>query len=264
MDIRPSAPSRLANDLAIELVRGFAAVDALLQEQYEREMWETPDRVAERLRETIARRLDLMTQVYDEDDLETTSDLLGEAIDNLGRGVTLDPWDALAFNAPVSFRSHRIVLSEEPKLSDAVEDCRARLLERKIVILDERDGRLLATGASAERVVETVQRLLPDHEVEVVGPMPREHRPARCDGWRDKGENTLRVWVAHYDDEHIDEVLAAEDDDRIVVMAFVCSPAARGESSKLVHEPARVHLTRPVGNRPVIDGLTGRVLAPDG
>src|SRR5438034_413860 len=114
-------------DLAAALVRGFAAVDELLQAQYENDLWATPDRVAERLEAAIAARLELMAHAYGGEDMNDVSVLLDEAADNLGRGEHLDPWDVLAFRAPVDFRSHRVVLTDPPALSADVTAVQSQL-----------------------------------------------------------------------------------------------------------------------------------------
>ena len=261
MELPTPTTTSKADDVAAELVRGFAAIDALLQEQYETNAWETPDRVAERLRTVIAQRLDEMVCVFG-DDIHAMSTLLAEAVDNLGRGESLDPWDALAFMAPVEFRSHRVVLDADPDFSDDVEACRAQLLERCIVVLQERDGTVMVSGAPPERAVSVVKEHLPGRDVEVAGEMPRQHRPVRCVSWRQKADDEIRVWVQHWTGEHIDEVVAAEDEEKIVVLAFVCSPAVTTGGHALC-EPSRVHLRSPIGDRRVIDGLTRRPLPRD-
>ena len=90
---------QLADEFAYELVRGFAAVDALLREQHETGRREAPERAAERLRATIAGRLRLMIEVFGRDDIGLTLMLLAEAIDNLGNGLRLDAAGAPAFEA---------------------------------------------------------------------------------------------------------------------------------------------------------------------
>jgi hypothetical protein len=260
------SPSRsttaLADDVAAELVRSFAAIDWLLQDQYETQVWETPDRVAERLRQTIAARLADMERAFGDDAIHDMWVLLAEAIDNLGRGERLDPWDALAFMAPVGFRSHRVVLDAEPDFPDDVERHRARLLEQGIVVLADRDGQTSVSGAPRERALAAVEELLPGRTVDVAGRTPREIRPARCVSWRRKADDELRVWVRHWTDEHIDQIVAAEDEEKVVVLAFICSPVAGLDGHELC-EPGRVDLRAPLGERRVIDGLTGESLPCD-
>src|SRR4051794_29484473 len=94
-------PRSVERDLAHQLVRAFAGVDAMLQQQYENDVWRAPDAVAERLVETVAARLADMAVVFGPEDLADAAGLVAEAVDNLGSGEVLDPWAGLAFRAPV-------------------------------------------------------------------------------------------------------------------------------------------------------------------
>jgi hypothetical protein len=100
MDLVPNHPSdrSLEDDLAAELVRCFAAVDALLREQREREQRRlAPGGVAETLRGAIAARLRGMDSAYGHELLTDALDVLSEAVDNLGHGESLDPGRVPAF-----------------------------------------------------------------------------------------------------------------------------------------------------------------------
>jgi hypothetical protein len=103
MHLVPNHPSdrSLEDDLAAELVRCFAAVDALLRkqrEQREREQRQlAPGGVAETLRGAIAARLRGMDSAYGHELLTDALDVLSEAVDNLGHGESLDPGRVPAF-----------------------------------------------------------------------------------------------------------------------------------------------------------------------
>jgi len=254
-------------ELAAALVRGLAAVDDLLQAQYASSVFrETPDRVAERLEETVAARLEVMAAACGEEVLSDATIVLGVAIDNLGRGESLDPWDVLAFRAPVASRSDRMILSDEPSLSSDIEAVKARLLRRGVTVLDEREYRgdrtLTVSSYVSDWAHEALAELLPGVEVDWVGRTPRETVPARCVGWRDKGGDMIRVWVSVRDDQHIDEVIVAESDEEIVVLPFVCCPSA-GWTGRRHEDPAHIHLRAPLGDRAVVCGFSGQPLRHD-
>ena len=89
----------VAADLAATLVRAFAAVDELLQAQYDTP-WATPDVVAERLQATLASRVQPMVDAFGAEAIRDVNGMLEEAVESLGRGKQLDPWDVLAFRGP--------------------------------------------------------------------------------------------------------------------------------------------------------------------
>ena len=252
----------VAHELAASLVRAFAATDELLQARYDGGLWATPDRVAQELEDSIAARLTLFTQAYGAGTMADMIAQLEEAIDNLGRGEQLDPWDALAFRAPVGFRSHRVVLSDAPAFSDDVRAVQAQLLRRGVAVLAEEEHRgtrfLTVSSYNRDRTA-LVSELLPDVQVDWAGRTARQIVPARCVGWRKKADDVLRVWIALHTDEHIDEVVAAENDDEVVVLAFACTPTA-GSEGGWRSEPIRVDLDSPIGDRQVICGFSGEVL----
>ena len=249
--------------LAAELVRGFASVDALLQDQYDNTMWQTPDRVAAELTQRAAERLEHMEVVFGSDDLAAASMLVSEAIDNLGKGERLDPWDALAFRAPVGLRSHRVTLRDEPQLSADVRSAQAELLRRGVVILAEEEfkGRRTVTVSSFVRewAEAGVAELLPEVTLDWAGHTPHRIVPAECQSWQRKADDAIRVWVTVREDEHLVETRLAEDEEKIVVLAFVSSPSDGGFGPP--HgEPAMLYLDQPVGDRPVLDGSSDRRL----
>ena len=76
---------------------------------------------------------------------------------------------------------------------------------------------------------------------------------------REPGRLQLRV-VLHTDiDEHVDAVAVREIDERVLVLATVCtSPIAVGREAMDV--PVHVYLDRPLGDRVVVDAATGRTV----
>lgn len=246
----------VATDLAGVLVRAFAAVDDVLQDHYEHGYWMTPNLVAEELATKVAARI---RNVIDGDGSRDLVGTLSQVADALGRHEPLDPWEVLAFRAPIDVRSHRVVLTDPPELSDDVRAVQARLLRRGVAVLSDetfRGQRTVELSSYVEEwAYEAARELLPGVDVAWVAQTPREIKPARSVSWRDKGENHIRVWIEVGPGEHVDDVLAAEDDESVVVLAYTCTPAA-GAFGMPHHEPAGIYLERPVGDRVVVDGFS--------
>lgn len=78
---------------------------------------------------------------------------------------------------------------------------------------------------------------------------------AHCE--REPGRLQLRLVLAR--DEHVDDIVVDEEDDRIVAFAAVCSPTIGGHPEQ-IEGPFHVYLEEPLGERKVIDALTGREL----
>jgi hypothetical protein len=57
-------------------------------------------------------------------------------------------------------------------------------------------------------------------------------------------------------DEHVDDIVVAEDDESVVVYAIVCASVA-GTDGQAWEGPWHVYLGQPLANRVVIDGVTG-------
>jgi hypothetical protein len=138
---------------------------------------------------------------------------------------------------------------------------RTALLRRGIVVLDAEAAagrlRVAVTGAGLARVHEVVARELGDDvDVDVLGETPRHVEPREIVGQMEREEGRLQVRVVLCGDEHVDEIVVAEDESCVVVMATVCT-AADGETGDSCEVPHHVYLTRPLGGRPVIDGSTG-------
>jgi hypothetical protein len=138
---------------------------------------------------------------------------------------------------------------------------RAALLREGIVLLEESSSRgcrrIGVTGAGTERVCEAVARRLGHEvEVEVLGELPRCIRPRRCVGYMEREPGRLQLRFVLSADEHVDEILVAEDDESVVVYATVCTPTG-GDSGERWEGPWHVYLDRPLGDRVVIDGRDG-------
>ncbi len=138
---------------------------------------------------------------------------------------------------------------------------RAALLREGIVVLEEQTHRghrsVAVTGAGAERTREIVALHVGDEaEIEVVADLPRVLRPRRCVGQMEREPGRLQVRYVLRGDEHVDDIVVAEDDHAVVVLATVCTSAA-GEAGERVEGPWHVYLDEPLAGRAVIDGATG-------
>jgi hypothetical protein len=96
--------------------------------------------------------------------------------------------------------------------------------------------------------------------VVVVGETPRHVVARPLAGCREREPGRLQLRVVHHPDEHVDDIILAEDDELVAVLGLVCIPAAGSASSELWDVPVNVHLERPLGDRAVVDGCTGERL----
>jgi hypothetical protein len=186
---------------------------------------------------------------------------LHEAVDNLGHGETLDPWDVLAFRAPVDFRSHRVVLSDRPELSPDVRAAEADLLKRGIAVLGEEEFEGVRTvtvsGPDADETRAHVSERLPGVEfVDWAGDTPRCIRPVRCTDYRLKEPDHLRVWILVPPGGHVEELVAAETEEEVVLLALACTPASAAGGIPR-GEPCRIYLQAPLGDRRVVCAASG-------
>jgi hypothetical protein len=106
---------------------------------------------------------------------------------------------------------------------------RAALLREGIVVLEQSSSRgrrrVGVTGIGADRVRDAVARRLGhDAEVEILGELPRCIRPRRCVGYLEREPGRLQLRFVLSGEEHVDEILVAEDDEAVVVLATVCTP----------------------------------------
>jgi hypothetical protein len=104
---------------------------------------------------------------------------------------------------------------------------------------------------------EVAQRLLPGHEVLELGETPRRIVPRPFVGCHEREPGRLQLRVVPRRDEHVDDLLIAEDDDTVVVLGLVCTPTAGSAGGEAWDVPVHVHLEGPLGERVVVDGSTG-------
>lgn len=140
---------------------------------------------------------------------------------------------------------------------------RVALLREGIVVVEAEivKGRLRVevTGGGVERVVATVKRRLGDEtDVEVLGDLPRRLVPRPCVGHMEREAGRLQLRYVLWRDEHVDEILVAEDATTVAVLATVCTPETGDLESCEI--PYSVYLEGPLGGRAVVDGVTGRVV----
>ena len=145
------------------------------------------------------------------------------------------------------------------KVSPEAEAVRAELMLRGVIAVHERDGTLLVTAATEELAARAVEEVLPAREIEWLGPTNHRIIPARVLSYEYFPVNTIYLTVEATADERVDCAYAAEDDERVVVAAFKCSPhhCDRGPEKPQLE---RVLLRGYLDGRPVIDALTGEVL----
>jgi hypothetical protein len=138
---------------------------------------------------------------------------------------------------------------------------RVALLRHGIVVAaaDTVPGRLRVgvTGAGLARVHEIVARQFGEEvEVEVLGDLPRRLEPRDCTGYMEREPGRLQLRFGLCGDEHVDDIVVAEDECTVVVFATVCTSVS-GEVGGHYEGPWHVYLERPLGGRAVIDGASG-------
>jgi hypothetical protein len=152
-----------------------------------------------------------------------------------------------------------------PDNSNDIADCqRTSLLRQGIVVLDAQlDGNSPCVTVSAPAPVDAEaivrEQFGADVEVYVAGPLPRELRPLYCVGHMEREPGRLQVRFVLRGDEHLDDIVVAEDDEAVVVLATVCVSAA-GPRGEACDGPWHVYLDRPLGDRVVIDGHCGQAV----
>jgi hypothetical protein len=145
---------------------------------------------------------------------------------------------------------------------DIPDEQRTGLLRAGVIVLEsDLDGRLprvVVTGTGRERVERVVaEEFGTGVDVEIVGALPRSLLPRRCVGHMEREAGRLQLRFVLRGDEHVDDIVLAEDDEAVVVFATVCTSAARVEGDAW-EGPWHVYLDRPLGDRLVIDGVTGK------
>ncbi len=120
--------------------------------------------------------------------------------------------------------------------------------------------RIGVTGVNCARVRDVVSRRFGiDVDVDVLGELPRRLRPRRCVGHREREPGRLQVRFVVRGDEHIDDILVAEDERTVVVFATVCTSVI-GECGDQCDAPWHVYLKSPLAGRVVVDGASGDVV----
>src|SRR3954469_2182327 len=155
-------------------------------------------------------------------------------------------------------------IHDPPTFTPEVEAARATLLRRGIAVLFQETtpkwgSVLYVSSVRPEWAERAMAELLPGVEFEWRGETPRELRPRaihRCCE-REPGRLQLRVVVGS--EEHVDEILVAEDDHIVAVLVTVCMPVA-GPLGEQCDVPCHVYLDRPLGTRKVIDAVRGEEL----
>jgi hypothetical protein len=141
----------------------------------------------------------------------------------------------------------------------STEDRSALLRERVVVhaIHDDEFGtRMYVTAPEDQRALDVVAERLGDEiEVNVCGDVPRNISPRRCYGQMEREPGRLQLRYALHDEEHVNEIVVAEDDERVVVFGTVCAPMDL-EVEDTVGHPYHVYLKQPLGERTVIDAVS--------
>jgi hypothetical protein len=138
---------------------------------------------------------------------------------------------------------------------------RVALLRESIHVLsaERHRGRLnvFVTSPDEDRARAAVRACLGDAvTVYVCGDVPRVVRPMPCEGYMEREAGRLQLRYVNRGDQHIDHIFVAEDDETVVVYGMSCiSPL--GASGDEVDSPYHEYLKQPLGDRTVIDGVTG-------
>ena len=149
----------------------------------------------------------------------------------------------------------------EPGIVSA-EDSVALLREGIAVLsVEDHKGRIQvgAAGRDEERVRKRVAEQLGDVDVWVVGDVSRQLRPRAASTYMPHEPNMLHLRYVVQGDQHVDEIVTAEDDETVVVFGCVCMSVV-GDEGPPIDAPAFVVLERPLGDRTVIDGVSGAPL----
>ena len=149
----------------------------------------------------------------------------------------------------------------EPGIVSAVDS--VALLKEGIAVLsvEEHKGRIQVgvAGRDDERVRRRVAERLGDVDVWVVGDVSRQLRPRAASTYMPHEPNMLHLRYVVQGDQHVDEIVTAEDDETVVVFGCVCMSVV-GDVGPPIDAPAFVLLERPLGDRTVVDGVSGAPL----
>ena len=117
--------------------------------------------------------------------------------------------------------------------------------------------RVLVTGPEEERTREVVEhRLGRGVDVLYCGTIPREVRPRPCRTYRELEPGCLQLRFIVHQGQTVASVEVAEDGDTVVVLGLVCMPVAGGDPAERMEHSYHVYLSRPLGERAVIDAVT--------
>jgi hypothetical protein len=120
-----------------------------------------------------------------------------------------------------------------------------------------RDGRLRlevegAVTAHDKQAVE--RRFAVFGDVEVAA---RSRHPRRCVRGYEREPRRLALYYVATGDEHLDHVMVAEDDARVIVFGVMCAPEEQDLDQPERETRVHVYLEAPLGDRAVIDGFMG-------
>jgi hypothetical protein len=138
---------------------------------------------------------------------------------------------------------------------------RTALLRQGIQVLavraDETEVQVYVAGGDEDWARSMViAQLGPTVDVRVCGAGPRELRPRRSVGHMEREAGRLQLRYVLVGDEHVDDIVVAEEDHSVVVSATICTPVAEAFGRE-VECPYHVYLDRPLGDRTVLDALDG-------
>jgi hypothetical protein len=136
---------------------------------------------------------------------------------------------------------------------------RVELLRHGIVVVAAEADGVAVTGVGLARVHQIAERVLDPQDVEVLGETLRRVEPRRCCGYMEREAGRLQVRFELRGDEHIDDIVVAEDEQTVVVFGTVCT-AVGGQEGHRCEVPYHEYLRAPLGDRTVIDGTTGEAV----
>lgn len=137
---------------------------------------------------------------------------------------------------------------------------RMALLQDRVVVhsvhhYEDLGTQIYVTGPDPTSARESVVARLGDQpEVTVCGDVPRELRPRMCDGHMEREPGRLQLRYTLQDEEHLDEIVVAEDDERVVVFGSICTPIGLLPGD-LTESPFHVYLKTPLNGREVFDAV---------
>jgi hypothetical protein len=105
--------------------------------------------------------------------------------------------------------------------------------------------------------------MIDDHDGDRMAPelddTLRRLAPRSCVGHCEREPGRLQLRFVIDVDEHMHDIVVVEHDDSVVVCAAVCSPTT-GMCRDQIEAPFHVYLDEPLGERTVVDALTGRAV----